>query len=179
MPAGEVRPYLVAGVSRSKRWRPPLPTSPESRARQKLAAAERSFRQEGRDGGGAWRGHSPPRARLPWTRSTTAVTSQVGRDGEDRAAARPRAPASRGGLRQDPAPESPLSVSVPCWEVPSCRLWCTGEEGRDWSLGEGTLKGISSGPRRIFAVCQGGDTSFKGDCQELSISSSTGDRNCL
>lgn len=130
---------------------------------------ERSLRQEGRDGGGAWRGHSPPRARLPWTRSTTAVTSQVGRDGEDRAAARPRAPARRGGLRQDPAPESPLSASMPGWKVPSCLLRCTGEEGRGWSLGEGTLKGIASGPGRIFAqvvssVYQGGDTSFKGDC---------------
>lgn len=82
---------------------------------------------------------------------------------------------SRRGLCRGPAPESPLSVSMPCWEVPSCLLRCTGEEGRDWSLGRELLREslpVQEGFFFFFAqvvssVCQGRDTSFKGNCQEL------------
>lgn len=42
------------------------------------AAPSESHRGEGGDGGGAARGHSPPRALLAWTQNITAATSQVG-----------------------------------------------------------------------------------------------------
>lgn len=76
-----------AGAFRSKCLCPPLlpfdPTHPRNPLveREPLSIGPRhrgSHRQEGGDGGGAGRGHSPPRARLPWIRNISAATSQVG-----------------------------------------------------------------------------------------------------
>lgn len=76
------------------------------------------------------------------------MTSQVGRDGEDRAAARPRAPA-----RQGPARESRLSASIRApLESPFLPPQVSRRGGRGWRPGEGTQEGISSGARGFAQV---------------------------
>lgn len=88
-PAGRLATASCAAAFRSKclllpllRFYCPRPRNPLVK-REPLSTGPRhrgSHRQEGGDGGGAGRGHSPPRARLPWIRNITAATSQVGQE---------------------------------------------------------------------------------------------------
>lgn len=139
LPAGEARPCGVAGV---KRRRPPPPTSPESRARQKRAAAERGHSAR-KDVTGAARGADTPRREPACHGLGVLQRGPVRWVGTGRTALR------RGEELFVGAQHPKARRQHPCpGEVPSCRLLrCPGDEGRGGAWASEPQRG-ASGPGR-------------------------------